>query len=165
MSQCTNSSIPENVIPALVQLQDEVAKVESTLLELRQKKQEIMQHQLSAGIHELATLANNINTLANRIENEIFKFQETAIEVNHLYQTMQNSPIFQVLQEEKSIMPPWIPINIWEMNDPAIFVPTIVRNKSQFILTAKAVEITKKEITSQQFESINSLERVLTAWE
>ncbi|MBH8567024.1 hypothetical protein I8748_33580 [Nostoc sp. CENA67] len=153
MSRCTNSSIPENVIPALAKLQSEVEKVENSLLELRQKKQEIMQNQLSAGIQKLATLANNINTLSNSIESEILNFQATAIEVNRLYQTMQDSPIFKGLIEEKSIRLPRIPLNIWEIDDPAIFVPTVIRSKSQFILTAKSVDINKQEMMLQQVDS------------
>ncbi|MCC5653331.1 hypothetical protein LC609_26770 [Nostoc sp. XA013] len=152
MSQCTNSSIPENVIPALMQLKSEVEKVENTLLELRQEKQEFMQRQLSASIQKIATIANNINTLANSIESEIFNFQATALEVNHLYHTIQTSPIFKALQDEKSIIPPWIPINIREMDHPAIFVPTVIRSKSQFVLTAKSVDIHKQEIASQQID-------------
>lgn len=157
MSQGTNSSIPENVIPAFIQLKSEVDKVENTLLELRQEKQEFMQRQLSAGIHKIAIIANNINTLANSIENEISNFKATALEVNHLYQTIQTSPIFKVLKDEKSIIPPWIPINIWEMDSSNIFVPTVVRSKSQFVLTAKSVDIHKKEIISQQIDSNNSV--------
>ena len=161
MSQSTNSSIPENVVPALLQLQCEVEKVESTLLELRQKKQEVIQYQFNAGIEKLAKIANNINTIANSIESEIIKFQETAIEVNNLYQTIQTYPIFKALKEEKSIMLPWIPINIRQMNDPAIFVPNIIKNKSQFILMSKPVDIHKKEIMLQQIDSIDSPKRVL----
>lgn len=146
MSQSSNSSIPENVLPALLQLKSEVEKIENTLLELRQEKQEFMQHQLSAGVDKIATIANNINTLANSIEREISNLQATAIEVNHLYHTIQSSPIFKALQEEKAIIPPWIPINIWEMDISDILVPTIIRNKSQFVLTAKPVDIHKKEI-------------------
>ncbi|BBD63727.1 hypothetical protein NIES4072_26170 [Nostoc commune NIES-4072] len=153
MSQCTNLSIPENVIPALEQLQYEVEKVENTLLELRQKKQEVIQHQLSAGIHKLATIANNINVLANSIENEIFNFQVTAVEVNHLYQTIQNSPLFKLPNEEKSTIPHSMPINIWKIADSTIFIPTVIISKSQFILTAKSVDIHKKEIVSQKNDS------------
>jgi hypothetical protein len=40
MSPNTSSSIPQNIISALSELEDEVAKVEQALLELRQKKQE-----------------------------------------------------------------------------------------------------------------------------
>lgn len=157
MSQSSNSSIPENVLPALLQLKSEVDKVENTLLELRQEKQEFMQHQLSVGVDKIATIANNINTLANTIESEISNLQATAIKVNYLYHSIHSSPIFKALQDEKSIIPPWIPINIWEIDRLDILVPTVIRTKSQFVLTAKSVDIHKKEITSQQIDIIDLL--------
>lgn len=149
MSQSTNLSIPENVRPALVQLQDEVAKVENTLLELQQKKHEVLQHQLSVAIHKLATLADSINALANSIESEILKFKETAVEFNHLYHTLQDSPDFKALEGDKSKMPRWRPLNIWEINHSAVSVPTVIRRESQFVLTVKAIEL-HKEIVPQQ---------------
>lgn len=149
MSQSTSLSIPENVRPALVQLQDEVAKIEKALLELRQKKHEVLQHQLSTGIHKLATLANSINALANNLENEVLNFKGAAAEFNHLYHTLQDSPDFKALERDKSIMAGWSPINIWEMNHSTVCVPTVIRRESQFILTVKSVDL-HKEIVPQQ---------------
>jgi hypothetical protein len=141
MSQSTSLLIPEDVNPALVKLQDEVAKFEKVLLELRQKKYEILQHQLSMGIHNLVTLANNINALSNNLESEIIRFKETAVEVNHLYQTIQKSPAFKALEQEKTIMERWRHINIWKMNHSAVSVPIVIKRESQFVLTVKVVDL------------------------
>ncbi len=154
MSQSASLSIPENVRPALVQLQDEVAKVEKALLELRQKKHEVLQHQLSAGIHKLATLANSINALANSLESEILNFLGTAVEVNHLYHTVQDFPGFKALEGDKSVMPRSKPLNIWEMNHLAVSVPTVIRCESQFILALKAVDLYKEIEPQQSLEQI-----------
>ncbi len=152
MSQSTSLSIPENVRSALVQLQEEVANLEKALLELRQKKHEVLQHQLSAGIHNLATLANSINALANSLESEIINFKQTAVEVNHFYHTVQDSPGFKALEGDKSIMPSSKPLNIWEMNHLAVSVPTVIRCESQFILTVKVVDLHKEIVPQQSVE-------------
>lgn len=149
MSQFTSLSIPENVRSALVQLQDEVEKVEKSLLELQQKKHEFLQHQLNAGVDNLARLANSINTLAYSIESEIIKFKESAFEVNQLYHAVQDSPGFKALGRDKAIMPRQRLLNIWEVNNLDISVPTVIRREYQFILTVKAVNI-HQEIVPQQ---------------
>ena len=148
MSQSTSLSISENVSSTLVQLEDEVAKVEKALLELRQKKYEVLTHQLSVSIHKLATLANSINALANNIESEILNFKGAAAEFNHLYHTVQNYPDFKALEQDTSIIARSRPINIWEMNHSTVSVPTVIRRESQFILTVKSVHL-HKEIAPQ----------------
>lgn len=152
MSQSTSLSIPENVRSALVQLEDEVVKVEKALLELQQKKHEFLQHQLNAGIDNLVTLANSINILAYRIESEILKFKEIASEVNQLYHAVQDSPGFKALGQDESIMPRRRPLNIWEVNNLAVSVPTVIRSEYQFILTVKAVNLHKKIVPQQSVE-------------
>lgn len=146
MSHSTSLSIPENVKPALVQLEDEVTNLEKALLELRQKRHEVLQHQLSTGIHNLTTLANSINTIAYSLESEILKFKDTAIEVNYLYRTIQDSPGFKALEQDKSI----IPSNIWEINHAAVCVPTVIKSESQFILTVKNVDIHKEILPERE---------------
>lgn len=152
MSQSTSLSISENVRSALVQLQDEVAKVEKALLEIQQKKHEVLQHQLSAGIHNLATLANSINALATSLEGKIIKFKEIALEVNQLYHAVQDFPGFKALERDKSIIPRRRPLNIWEVNHLAVSVPTVIRRESQFILTVKTVNLHEEVVPQQNVE-------------
>lgn len=152
MSQSTSLSIPEDFQLAFVQLQDEVVKLEKVLLEIRQKKHEILQHQLNMGIHNLATLANSINTLANNLESEILRFKKTGVEVNYLYQTIQESPAFKAFEQEKTVTNCWRHINIWKMNHSAVSVPTVIRRESQFVLTVKIVNL-HQEILPQHSRS------------
>lgn len=152
MSQSTSSSIPENVRSALVQLQDEVVKVEKFLLELQQKKRDFLQHQLDAGIDNLATLANSINTLAYSIESEILKFKEIAFEVNQLYHAVQDFPGFKALGRDESIMPRRRPLDIWKVNNLTVSVPTVIRREYQFILTVKAINLYKEIVPQQSVE-------------
>lgn len=141
MSTQTNTSIPQNVVSALSQLQDEVTKVEQALLELRRKKQEFLQYQLSNSLEKLSVQADKVNTLAISLESEILQFQETAVELDNIYQTIQSSPSFKKLENEKLNLPIAKITNIWKINGLDFSVPTIVKQESQFLLTVKTIEI------------------------
>jgi hypothetical protein len=141
MSQSTSLSIPESVQPAFIQLQDELTKVEEALLELQQKKYEVLQHQLSAGIYNLTALASNINSLANSLEFEILKFKQTALEVNHLYDSAQSSLRFKALTGDQSIFPCFSALSVCEIKSATVPVPIVIRQDSQFILTIKAINV------------------------
>ncbi|MBD2439006.1 hypothetical protein [Nostoc sp. FACHB-110] len=121
--------MPQNVMSALNQLQDEVAKVEQALLELKQKKQEVLQHQLSTGIESLSIQAHKVNDLANCLESEILNFKETAVEINNLYHNLQTSSNSQTVT------------NILDIKNLDFSIPTVITNQSQFILTAKTVNV------------------------
>ncbi|MFH7029825.1 MAG: hypothetical protein ACHBN1_31800 [Heteroscytonema crispum UTEX LB 1556] len=148
MSPNTNSSIPQNIMSALSELEDEVAKVEQALLELRQKKQEALQYQLSTGIEDLETQANRINAIADSLESEILKFKETAVEVNYLYNSIHDSPALKTAEPDKSksksITSRSQLTNIWEMKNIGFSIPTVVKRESQFIITVKAIALHKE---------------------
>jgi len=151
MSQNTSASIPENLISALSQLHDELTMVEKTLLELRQKKQEVLQHKLSMGIEHLEIQANKINAIANSLESEILKFKETAVEVNHLYNTIQDSSSLKQFGQDKfkSITLSRQLTNIWEMKSMGFSIPTVIKSESQFIITVKAIDLCKENAPHQ----------------
>lgn len=154
MSHNTNLSIPQNVMSALSELQHEVAKVEQALLELRQKKQEALQYQLSTSIENLETQANRINAIADSLESEIFKFKETAVEVNYLYNSIQDSPTLKSAEQDKSksksITSRLQLTNIWEMKNIGFSIPTVIKRESQFIITVKAIALHKEKENAPQ---------------
>ncbi|MEH2437113.1 MAG: hypothetical protein V7K25_23220 [Nostoc sp.] len=146
MSTQTNTSIPQNIVPALNQLQDEVTKVEQALLELRRKKQEFLQYQLSSSLENLSVQADKVNTLAISLETEILKFQETAVELDNIYQTIHSSPSLSKLGNEILNLPNAKITNIWKINRLDFSVPTIVKQESQFILTVKTININQQTV-------------------
>lgn len=139
MSHSTSISIPENVQPALFLLQEEVAKVEKALLDLQKKKHEVLQQKFSTGIENLGLLANKINALTSNLESEILNFKETAIEVNHIYHTIQDSPGLKLLEGDKSTITSWKPLNVLQIKNLALSLPVVTMREAQFFLTLKAV--------------------------
>ncbi|HEY9801606.1 MAG TPA: hypothetical protein V6D25_14715 [Leptolyngbyaceae cyanobacterium] len=141
MSTQTSTSIPENVASAFNQLQDEVTKLEHALLELKEKKQEFLQYQLTTNMEKLSVQAEQVNTLAINLESEIIKFKETAVELNNIYQTINSSPKLPTEDNKNLNLQSQKITNLWKIHKLDFSVPTIVKQESQFILTAKTIEI------------------------
>lgn len=141
MSTQTSKSIPENVASAFNQLQDEVSKLENALLELKEKKQEYLQYQLTTNMEKLSVQAEQVNNLAVNLESEILKFKETAVELNNIYQTINSSPKLPTEENKNLNLQNQKITNLWKIHKLDFSVPTIVKQESQFILTAKTIEI------------------------
>ncbi|MDZ7968674.1 MAG: hypothetical protein RM368_27590 [Nostoc sp. DedSLP03] len=80
--------------------------------------------------------------MAAELEAEIIKFKEVAVEVNCSYHAVQKPPNFTEMGCDKSKVR-WRPSNIWQVDYLAI--PTVIRLESKFVLTAKTIDMFKKE--------------------
>lgn len=122
----------EEVVPtdaALTALQEDVVKLEKSIAQLKQQKQEALKQRVSEGMQHLEKRAERINALAELLEAEMLKFQEMAEEVNRDFCAKETA-------ESQGITAK--PAPLCEVSDCA--VPTVVRRGFKFVLTARKVE-------------------------
>lgn len=125
---------------AFIQIQNEVEQVEGVLLELQQKKHEVLQNQLNICSLNLATLATNINTLSNQLECELSNFKQYISEFEIIYHTIQSTlALTTQAPNQKSRDLFLIDSKVWKFLPINLSVPIVVQQESQFLLTAKSV--------------------------
>ncbi|MBW4491724.1 MAG: hypothetical protein KME26_01155 [Oscillatoria princeps RMCB-10] len=122
----------EEVVPtdaALTALQEDVVKLEKSIAQLKQQKQEALKQRVSEGMQHLEERAERINALAEQLEAEMLKFQEMAEEVNRDFCDRETAESLVITAK---------PAPLCEVSDCA--VPAVVRRGFKFVLTARKVE-------------------------
>lgn len=135
---------------AISQLQLEVVARKNyteSLADSKQKQEhEILQGKVEEGIHKLEVIKEQINYLATQLESEMVKFTEIAVEVNQDYHVIQQPLNLKVIPVNESRLHNCLPTNIWELHHLAT-IPTLVKRGSQFVMSAKNVDLFQSEGT------------------
>lgn len=131
----------------LAQLQDDVAalaKQQEKLAELQKEQlRQSLKSEIAQGIQQLTSLADRINALGNQLEAEMLKFKKIASETNKAYCAIQEPPNLKVIAREQPILHGWKPLCIWQVHQS--IVPTVVKQREVFFLTAKIVDLFQSE--------------------
>jgi len=131
----------------LTQLQDDVAalvKQQEKLAELQKEQlRQSLKSEIAQGIQQLTSLAERINTLGNQLEAEMLQFKKIATETNKAYCAIQEPPKLKVMARKQPILYGWRPLCIWQVHQS--IVPTVVKQRAVFILTAKMVDLFQSE--------------------
>jgi hypothetical protein len=142
MTELNNLFPSKEIQSTFVQIQDEVEKVEGMLVELQQKKREVLHNQLNVCSFNLTTLATNINTLSNQLECELSNFKQYISEFEGIYHTIQSTPaLINQASNQKSRDLFLIDSKVWKFLPVNLSVPIVVQQESQFLLTAKSVDL------------------------
>lgn len=118
-TNCTAKRISSNAA-ALINLKQDVVRLEKSILQQKQQLQEAKQQQLKEKIQHLQESAERINALAAQLAAEINKFQEKAQQINRDCRAIYSSS------------------NVWENQN--ITIPIIMKRGFQFVLTTIKVE-------------------------
>jgi len=127
---------------ALRALQEDVVRLEKTIVQLKQHKQEAQKQQVKERMQHLQEQAERINALAELLATEMVKFQEMAQQVNrdcHAIHSPENKGISLSATQQNSTRSD----RVWEVQD--IAVPTVVKRGFQFVLTPIKVEKPRSE--------------------
>ncbi|MEG4086346.1 hypothetical protein [Microcoleus sp. POL10_C6] len=127
---------------ALKALQEDVVRLEKSIVQLKQLKQEAQKQHLKERMQHLEEQAERINALAELLATEMVKFQEMAQQVNrdcHVIHSPENQGISLSVAQQNSTRSD----RVWEVQD--ITVPTVVKRGFQFVLTPIKVEKPRSE--------------------
>lgn len=131
-----------SVTAAFTALQEDVVKLEKSIVQLTQHKQEDRKQQKERKMQRLEEQADRINVLAEQLAAEMSNFQEMAQHVNSNCSNLNPVDLAEnsgsATQDASTE-----PVSGWEIQE--ISVPTIVKRDSQFVLMAIAVEKPKTE--------------------
>lgn len=117
-------SIPE----ALAQLQQEITELALCQIAIaRWQLHQQQTQQCQTSMQQLEAIQERINALAAELETQMRQFHLTASGLNPCYCALQSPPN------------PQRPANVWEIHHAAI--PQVIRRGSQFILTAKSLDL------------------------
>lgn len=117
-------SIPE----ALAQLQQEITELALCQIAIaRWQLHQQQTQQCQTSMQQLEAIQERINALAAELETQMRQFHLTASGLNSCYCALQSPPN------------PQRPANVWEIHHAAI--PQVIRRGSQFILTAKSLDL------------------------
>lgn len=168
MVQVTTGQIyDDKMLADLTQLQLHVAELvefRNYLQDLQQlQKQEELYHQVAEGMQKLVDQGVRINTLATQLELEILQFKEIALEVNQPYQAIQQPLELKTPGNDELRRFRWRPLNIWEVHYSK--VPTVVRHKTGFVLTAKTIDLFNAEGELEFQKQIKAAQRRREAFE
>lgn len=117
-TNCTAKRISSNTA-ALINLKQDVVRLEKSILQQKQQLQEAKQQQLKEKIQHLQESAERINALAAQLAAEINKFQEKAQQINRDCRAIYSPPVWQ---------------------NQNITIPIIMKRGCQFVLTTIKVE-------------------------
>jgi hypothetical protein len=156
MTQSNHLYSSNNVQTAYIQIQEEVDKIENVLVKLQQKKQEVLQNQLNVCNLNLTNLATNINALSNQLEHELVNFKHCISEFEVICHSIQSVPeILTQKTKQKPIDQFLVNSKTWKFVPIYISIPIVVKNETQFVLTAKSVELNNNsnEIQDTKFKN------------
>ncbi len=148
MSQIRFKQLEIDEYVDLTQLQDDVAalaKQQKDLAELQKEQlRQALKGEIAQGIQQLTSLADRINALGNQLEAEMLKFKKIASETNKAYCAIQEPLNLKAMAIEQPIISHgWRPLCIWQVHHSS--VPTVVKQRAVFVLTAKIVDLFQSE--------------------
>ncbi len=148
----------------LIALQEDVVRLEKSIVQRKQHQQETQQQQLTDRMQNLHEQADRINALAAQLAAEMVKFQEMAQQVNrdcralHSPEKKPEIPLSAAKKHAIQSAP------VWEIQ--SIAIPTIVKRDFQFVLTAIKVEKpgSEEEDAAQRAAKAQQRREALERW-